>query len=71
MRHDYLQLVLEGSLHTAMRSRPWQVWGMVSAAADGTAIDDDWSLVELDRLVLQMRDLRSHDIAFAMAQPER
>ena len=69
VQHDYLQVVVENSLHTAMRSRPWQVYGMLSAAVDGTAVDDDWSLVELDRLVLELRDLRSQNIRFAIARP--
>lgn len=67
-QHAYLQVVLENTLQTAMRSRPWQVYGALSTAAEGTAVDDEWSFLELDWLVLRMRDLRSHDIRFSIAR---
>lgn len=69
VQHDYLRGVLEGTLHTAMRKHAWDVYRVLNVTASGVAIDDEWSLLELDRLVIRLRNLRSQHIVFSMARP--
>jgi hypothetical protein len=66
-QHDYLRLVLEGTLHAELRKQPLALYRALRTTASGVAIDDTWSVVELDLLVLHLRDLRSADISFAAA----
>lgn len=68
VQHDYLRAVMEATLHTELRRQPLNLYRALSITADGAAIDDGWSLLELDRLVLSLRNLRSHHIEFSMAQ---
>jgi hypothetical protein len=64
-----LRRVLEDTLHAELRKQPWRLHQMLGTVADGTALDEEWSLVDLDLLVVSLRDLRSADIHFAMAAP--
>ncbi|WP_416954189.1 hypothetical protein ACNKF0_17815 [Nocardioides sp. T5] len=64
-QHDYLRLVLEGTLHAELRKQPLALYRALRTTASGVAIDDTWSVAELDLLVLHLRDLRSADISFA------
>lgn len=66
-QHDYLRLVLEGTLHAEMRKRPLELYRTLRTTASGVSVDDTWSVAELDLLVLHLRDLRSADITFAAA----
>ena len=66
-QHDYLRLVLEGTLHAELRKQPLALYRALRTTASGVAIDDTWSLAELDLLVVHLRDLRSADISFAAA----
>ena len=66
-QHDYLRLVLEGTLHAELRKQPLALYRALRTTASGVAIDDTWSVMELDLLVLHLRDLRSADISFATA----
>ena len=66
-QHDYLRLVLEGTLHAELRKQPLALYRALRTTASGVAIDDTWSVAELDLLVLHLRDLRSADISFAAA----
>ncbi|MBC2931429.1 hypothetical protein [Nocardioides sp. zg-1228] len=67
VQHDYLRLVLEGTLHAELRKQPHLLYRALRTTASGVAVDDTWSVLELDLLVLQLRDLRSADIRFADA----
>jgi hypothetical protein len=66
-QHDYLRLVLEGTLHAELRKQPRNLYRALRTTASGIAIDDTWSVLELDLLVLRLRDLRSAEIRFATA----
>ena len=66
-QHDYLRLVLEGTLHAELRKQPLALYRALRTTASGVAVDDTWSVLELDLLVLHLRDLRSADITFTAA----
>jgi hypothetical protein len=66
-QHDYLRLVLEGTLHAELRKQPLSLYRALRTTASGVALDDTWTVAELDLLVLHLRDLRSADISFAAA----
>lgn len=68
-QHDFLRRVMEGTLHAELRKQPRELWRALSTTADGMAIDDEWSTLELDRLLLSLRDLRSHEIDYSVAAP--
>jgi len=67
-QHDYLREVLEGTLHAELRKQPLDLYRALSTVAGGAAVDDEWSLLELDRFVVHLRDLRSADISFSTAR---
>ncbi|MCY4726956.1 hypothetical protein NYO98_11770 [Nocardioides sp. STR2] len=67
-QHDYLRLVLEGTLHAELRKQPLALYRALRTTASGVAVDDTWSVLELDLLVLHLRDLRSADITFTAAR---
>ena len=69
VQHDFLRRVLEGTLHAELRKQPLNLFRALLTTADGTAVDDGWSVIELDGMVLSLRNLRSHEIAFSMARP--
>lgn len=66
-QHDYLRDVLEGTLHAELRKQPLDLYRALGTVAGGAAVDDEWSLLELDRFVVHLRDLRSADITFSTA----
>lgn len=66
-QHDYLREVLEGTLHAELRKQPLDLYRALSTVAGGAAVDDEWSLLEMDRFVVHLRDLRSADITFSRA----
>lgn len=68
-QHDFLQRVLRGALHQELRKHPLELYRVMSTTVEGTAVDDGLSVLELDALVLSLRDLRSHNITFAAARP--
>lgn len=68
-QHDFLRRVLEATLHAELRKQPLNLLRALRTTADGTAVDEGWSVVEMDLMVLSLRNLRSHEIAFSMAQP--
>jgi len=67
-QHDYLREVLEGTLHAELRKQPLDLYRALRTVAGGAAVDAEWSLLELDRFVVHLRDLRSADISFATAR---
>lgn len=67
-QHDYLRAVLEGTLHAELRKQPLNLYRALSTVAGGAAVDDDWSLLEMDLFVVHLRDLRSADITFSTAR---
>ncbi|RYB94889.1 hypothetical protein EUA93_11335 [Nocardioides oleivorans] len=69
VQHEYLQQAMEATLHQELRKRPLDLYRALSTTVDGTAVDDGWSVLEMDLLVLGLRNLRSLDITYAMAQP--
>lgn len=69
VQHDFLRRVLEGTLRAELRKQPFDLFRALLTTADGTAVDDGWSIVEMDGMVLSLRNLRSHEISFSMARP--
>ncbi|MCY7401622.1 MAG: hypothetical protein LH477_11845 [Nocardioides sp.] len=69
VQHAYLRRVMEGTLHAELRKQPLNLYRALSTTASGTAIDDDWSVLELDRLLVSLRNLRSQHLEFSMALP--
>ena len=69
VQHDFLRRVLEGTLHAELRKQPLNLVRALLTTADGTAVDDDWSIIRLDGMVLSLRNLHSQEIAFSMAWP--
>lgn len=69
VQHDYLRRVMAATLHQELRKRPLDLYRALSTTIDGTAVDDGWSVVEMDLLVLSLRNLRSYAITYAMAEP--
>lgn len=69
VQHEFLRRVMEGTLHAELRRQPFDLFRALATTADGTAVDDGWSVIELDRTLLSLRNLRSHEIAYAMARP--
>jgi hypothetical protein len=69
VQHDFLRRVLEGTLHAELRKQPLTLLSVLWTTADGTSVDDTWSALEMDLLVLSLRNLRSSEITFAVAPP--
>lgn len=67
VQHDFLRRVMEGTLHAELRKQPFNLYRALSTTASGTTIDDDWSVFELDRLLVSLRNLRSRHLEFSMA----
>ena len=63
-QHEYLQQVLACTLHTEMRRKPWTVYAALDTVSRGMAVDEEWSMLDMDLLVLSLRDLRSAAIEF-------
>lgn len=69
MQRAFLQRVMEGTLRQELRKRPLDLYRVLRTTINGTAVDDGWSVVEMDLLVLSLRNLRSYAIAYSMAEP--
>lgn len=69
VQHDYLRQVMEATLHAELRKQPLNLYRALSTTASGAAIDDEWSILELDLMVLSLRNLRSQHIEFSNAEP--
>ncbi len=69
VQHDFLRRVMEGTLHAELRKQPRNLYRALSTTAAGTAVDDEWSVLELDRMLLSLRNLRSGEITYSMARP--
>lgn len=69
-QQDYLREILRGTLQQELRTQPLDLYRLLATTADGTALDDDWSIIELDLLALSLHDLRSRNITFDMARPQ-
>lgn len=68
-QHEFLQVVMRGTLHAELRKQPIELYQVLSTTAAGTAVDDEWSTLDLDLTVFSLRDLRSGDISYGVAQP--
>lgn len=69
LQHEFLRRVMEGTLHQELRKRPLDLYRVLSTTIDGTSVDDGWTVVEMDVLLLSLRNLRSYQISYATAQP--
>ncbi|MCW2739264.1 hypothetical protein [Nocardioides sp.] len=65
---DYLQQVMEGTLHAEFRKHPLDLHRALSTVASGAAVDEEWSPLEMARLMLHLRNLRTQDIGFSVAR---
>ncbi len=62
----FLQQVLADTLHAEMRKEPWTLYTALDTVCRGMAVDGEWTMVEMDLLVLSLRDLRSAGIDFGI-----
>ena len=69
VQRDYLRDVLKGTLHVELRKDPLSLYRQLRTTAAGLAIDEEWTIAELDWLLLSLRNLRSSDIDFSTARP--
>lgn len=58
-----LREVLDESLHTAMRQKPWLLYRALHTVAGGMAVEEEWSTFDMHALAVSLRDLRSAQIA--------
>lgn len=64
-----LRQVLDESLHTSMRKKPWLLYRAMHTMASGMAVEQGWSTVDMHVLAISLRDLRSASIVFGVAGP--
>ena len=64
-----LQNVLRTTLHQEMRKEPWVLYHFLDVVTGDLALDPSWSWVDLSRLTISLRNMRSNDIAFYTADP--
>ena len=64
-----LQNVLRTTLHQEMRKEPWVLYHFLDVVTGGLALDSDWSWIDLSRLTVSLRNMRSNDITFHTADP--
>lgn len=69
VQHDYVRDVLKETLHVELRRKPLALYRQLRTTASGLAIDDEWTIAELDWLLISLRNLRSRDIDFSTARP--
>lgn len=63
----YLREVLIDTLHAEMRKEPWTLYNALHTVAEGMAVEEDWSTLDMNRLVFSLRDLRSAQILIGSA----
>ena len=69
VQHDYVRDVLRETLHVELRREPLALYRQLRTTASGLTIDDEWTIAELDWLLISLRNLRSGDIDFSTARP--
>ncbi len=60
----FLREVLDNTLHAEMRREPWTLYDALHTVAEDLAVEEGWSTVDMARLVVSLRDLRSAQIDF-------
>jgi len=60
----FLREVLENTLHAEMRKEPWTLYRALHTVAEGMAVEEGWSMFDMNKLVFSLRDLRSARIVF-------
>lgn len=65
----FLRTVVTDSLEAELRREPLALYRALSTTASGAAIDEAWSLLDLDRLVISLRNLRTAQITYGRAVP--
>ncbi|QIX27866.1 LytR family transcriptional regulator [Nocardioides sp. JQ2195] len=63
----FLRAVLQANLHTAMRSDPFMLHHFLRTLARHASIDAEWSTIDMGRLAVSLRNLRSADIHYFTA----
>jgi hypothetical protein len=69
-QQEFLRRVLADTLHVEMLTQPWTLYAALDTVSRRMAVDDGWSVLEMDLLVLAQRDLRSADIEFRGVWPD-
>jgi LCP family protein required for cell wall assembly len=59
-----LNAVMQSVLHQEMRKQPHTLYRFLDTVTRHLAVDDQWSVWDMGRLVLSMRDFRSANIAY-------
>jgi hypothetical protein len=69
-QETFLRLTLAYTLHGEMRKQPWMLYRALHTVAEGLAVEEGWSTLDMNRLVFSLRDMRSYEILFgAMDEP--
>lgn len=63
-QQEFMKATLVDTLHAEMRTRPWSLYAALDTVSRGMAVDSGWSMLEMDRLLFSLRDLRSAQIEF-------
>lgn len=62
-----LRAVLQASMQQEMRKDPRLLYGFLERLASGVSVDSDWSVLDMARLALSLRDFRSGNLRFLTA----
>lgn len=63
-QQGFLRSLMEASLHTQMRKDPHMVYDFLDTVTRHLSVDSDWSVTDMARLMVSLRDLRSADIHY-------
>ncbi|MGW5301117.1 LCP family glycopolymer transferase [Rhodococcus aetherivorans] len=65
-----LDAVLQNALHQEFRKQPLQLHRALHLVSTGLAVDRTWSMTQMARLVISLRNLRSRAITYHTAFPD-
>lgn len=66
-QHEVLRTVLDASLQQEMRKYPWLLYDFLDTVTARLAVDEGWSPLQMGRLVVSLRNLRSAQIRYLTA----
>lgn len=69
-QHEVLRTVLDASLQQEMRKYPWLLYDFLHTVTANLSVDEGWSPLQMGRLVVSLRDLRSAQIRYLTAPTE-
>lgn len=63
-QQSFLRSLMQASLHTQMRKDPAMVYDFLDTVTRHLSVDSDWSVDDMARLMISLRDLRSARIRY-------